>query len=354
MYNKVLRSDPRNIWATNGIGAVLAHKGCVNEARDIFAQVREATADFCDVWLNIAHIYVEQKQHVSAIQMYENCLRKFYKYHHVEVLQYLARAYFKAGKLKEAKITLLKARRVAPQDTVLLYNIALVLQRLAMQILKDEKSTLHTVLQAVHELGLSHKYFQYLSVNGERMRYDVNVAGLEARQCQDLLSQAQYHVARARRLDEEEKQLRRKQEEERESFRLKQLEEQRAQEEKKKTQIEEMLQKRKEYKEKTKNALVFGDMPSEKKPGKGRRKERDYVSDSGSEGPPGSPSQKREKSQKRKKGEPGEKKKRGGGGGRKKREKKADNLGSDSDSDQPKRKRTKKEPKPKKIKIKGR
>lgn len=42
---------------------------CVNEARDIFAQVREATAEFCDVWLNIAHIYVEQKQYVSAVQM---------------------------------------------------------------------------------------------------------------------------------------------------------------------------------------------------------------------------------------------------------------------------------------------
>lgn len=131
---QVLRNDPKNIWAANGIGAVLAHKGCVNEARDIFAQVREATAEFCDVWLNIAHIYVEQKQFVSAIQMvnnnnslyekylinfdiinltfyilqYENCLRKFYRYHHVEVLQYLGRAYFKAGKLKEAKLTLLK------------------------------------------------------------------------------------------------------------------------------------------------------------------------------------------------------------------------------------------------------
>lgn len=66
---QVLRNDPKNIWAANGIGAVLAHKGCVNEARDIFAQVREATAEFCDVWLNIAHIYVEQKQFVSAIQM---------------------------------------------------------------------------------------------------------------------------------------------------------------------------------------------------------------------------------------------------------------------------------------------
>ena len=50
-------------------GAVLAHKGYINEARDIFAQVREATAEFSDVWMNIGHIYVEQKQYISAIQM---------------------------------------------------------------------------------------------------------------------------------------------------------------------------------------------------------------------------------------------------------------------------------------------
>lgn len=161
IYKQVLRSDPRNIWAANGIGAVLAHKGVLIEARDIFAQVREATADFSDVWLNIAHIYVEQRQYTSAIQMYENCMKKFYKYNNVEVMQYLARAYFRFGKLKEAKTTLLKARRVAPHDTVLLFNIALVLQRLATQVLKDDKSNLATVLQAVHELGLSYKYVDY-------------------------------------------------------------------------------------------------------------------------------------------------------------------------------------------------
>ncbi|KAG8230222.1 hypothetical protein J437_LFUL010850 [Ladona fulva] len=284
-YKQVLRNDARNIWAANGIGCVLAHKGCINEARDIFAQVREATADFCDVWLNIAHIYVEQKQYVSAIQMYENCLRKFYKYHHVEVLQYMARAYFKAGKLKEAKMTLLKARRVAPQDTVLLYNIALVLQRLATQILKDEKSTLDTVLRAVHELGLSHKYFQHLSVHGDRLKYDIAVAAAEARQCKDLLSQAEYHVARARRLDEEEKQLRKKQEEEREAFRLKQLEEQKRLEEQRKAEVEQLLLKRREYKEKTKGALLFGDMPNEKKKGaKGKRKDERYLSDDSDSG----------------------------------------------------------------------
>ena len=56
-----------NLFIT--LGAVLAHKGYFREARDVFAQVREATADISDVWLNLAHIYVEQKQYISAVQM---------------------------------------------------------------------------------------------------------------------------------------------------------------------------------------------------------------------------------------------------------------------------------------------
>lgn len=51
-----------------------------------------------------------------------------------------------------------QARRVAPHDTVTLYNIALVLQKLATQTLKDEKSNLKTVLSAVHELDLAQRY----------------------------------------------------------------------------------------------------------------------------------------------------------------------------------------------------
>jgi len=43
---------------------------------------------------------------------------------------YLARAYYKCSKLRECKQTLLKARHVSPADTVILYNIALVQQKL--------------------------------------------------------------------------------------------------------------------------------------------------------------------------------------------------------------------------------
>jgi len=48
----------------------------------------------------------------------------------------------------------------------------------------------------------------------------------ESRQCSDLLSQAQYHVARARKQDEEEKELRAKQEQERDLLRQQLLKEQ--------------------------------------------------------------------------------------------------------------------------------
>jgi RNA polymerase-associated protein CTR9 len=306
IYKQALRNDPKNIWAANGIGSILAHKGCINEARDIFAQVREATADFSDVWLNIAHVYVEQKQYVSAVQMYENCMKKFYKNHHTEILQYLARAYYKNGKLKEAKMALLKARRVSPTDTVILYNLALVLQKLATQTLRDEKSVLQMVLSAVNELGLAHKYFQYLSINGDRMKYDLGQAAAEAQQCQDILSQAQYHVARARKLDEEEKMLRKKQEEERDAFRVKQLEEQKRIEERKIQQVQEMLRKREEFKEKSKNAMMFMEPPPETKSSskRGRKRDDDIISDGSDNSGDGESRHKRKKP--RKEGEGGE------------------------------------------------
>jgi RNA polymerase-associated protein CTR9 len=58
--------------------------------------------------------------------------------------------------------------------------------------------------------------------------------------------------------------------------------EQKKLEEKKRLEIEELLKKRQEYREKTKNALLFGDMPNEKPAKKGSgRKRAEYISDSG-------------------------------------------------------------------------
>uniref|UniRef100_A0A8C2PYK8 RNA polymerase-associated protein CTR9 homolog n=1 Tax=Cyprinus carpio TaxID=7962 RepID=A0A8C2PYK8_CYPCA len=259
IYKQVLRNDSKNLYAANGIGAVLAHKGYFREARDVFSQVREATAEISDGWLNLAHIYVEQKQYISAVQMYENCLKKFYKHQNTEVLLYLARALFKCGKLQECKQTLLRARHVAPSDTVLMFNVALVLQRLATLVLKDEKSNLKAVLSAVKELELAHRYFSYLSKAGDKMRFDLALAASEARQCSDLLSQAQYHVARARKQDEEEKEHRAKQEQERDLLRQQMLKEQEERKSKEAEEQKKLLEQRAQYVEKTKGLLNFSE-----------------------------------------------------------------------------------------------
>ena len=76
-----------------------------------------------------------------------------------------------------------------------------------------------TLVFAGFNFSPSRRYFKYLAVEGDRMKYDLARAAVEARQCQDLLSQAQYHVARARKINEEEQAQRRKQQEERERFR---------------------------------------------------------------------------------------------------------------------------------------
>jgi len=66
---------------------------------------------------------------------------------------------------------------------------------------------------------------------------------------------------------------------------MRQTEEQRKLEEMRRQKEEEMLQKRQEYVEKTKNVLVFGEMPSEKPGRKGKRVRTDqYISDSGGSG----------------------------------------------------------------------
>ncbi len=68
-YLKALQLDPRNIYAANGVGIIWAERGKYPEAKEFFTQVREATADIPDVWVNLAHVNVAQGQHVNAIKM---------------------------------------------------------------------------------------------------------------------------------------------------------------------------------------------------------------------------------------------------------------------------------------------
>lgn len=112
------------------------------------------------------------------------------------------------------------------------------------------------------------RYFTYLSVHGDKTRFNIALATIEANQCSDLLTQAQHHVITARQIDMEERQVRQKYEDDRAAFKRLQEEERVRMEEERRRTKEQMLAKRQEYKEKTKNAVMFSESFSEKRKGK--------------------------------------------------------------------------------------
>ncbi|KAI1716094.1 tetratricopeptide repeat domain-containing protein [Ditylenchus destructor] len=293
MFVKALKLRPKNIWAANGIGCLLAQRGEILEARDVFSQVREATADFPDVWINVAHIYMEQKQYVSALQMYKNCMAKFNRHNDVNLMMYIARAYWKAGKYAESRAYVENAIIEAPENLLYKFNHAVILQRMATDCLKDDKSTLAQVTKAMDDLKISEMTFKYIAETSPevivRFRYiSRTICRDEAQACNDLLKQARTYLQRAQTKDEEERKQREKQEEERRAL-LKQREvEEEARREQTKRELEALKQQRQQFVEKTKEILKMPDIVPEKRGrggggGGGRKKKEDrdeFVNDS--------------------------------------------------------------------------
>ena len=99
---------------------VFCSSGQLEEAREMFNVVREATGEILDLWLNIGHAYCDQKQYVAGITMYENAMKRFKEAAlDPQVFLYLARAYYFNGDLPAAKRTLQLGRRLVPQHQIL-------------------------------------------------------------------------------------------------------------------------------------------------------------------------------------------------------------------------------------------
>jgi RNA polymerase-associated protein CTR9 len=105
-YKRILGKDPANAFAANGLGTILAEKGEIFKAKEVFNRVREVSGDnIADTLVNLGHIYLAQKKHPEALQMYKSYMKraedgttpitsKSRVDDVVEVLLYIAFAYF--------------------------------------------------------------------------------------------------------------------------------------------------------------------------------------------------------------------------------------------------------------------
>jgi RNA polymerase-associated protein CTR9 len=112
-YKGILGKDPANAYAANGIGTVLAEKGEIFKAKEVFNRVREVSDDtIADALLNLGHIYLAQKKNSEALQLYQQYLTRIEDTNTpvtsksrlddiVDVLLYIAFAYFDWARHKE-------------------------------------------------------------------------------------------------------------------------------------------------------------------------------------------------------------------------------------------------------------
>jgi len=170
-YTHVLHKQHNNVFAANGCAAVLFQTGRVREAKQMFAQIREAAADNVpDVWVNLAHAHLVQGEFLPAIKLYEAALDKFYKGNDAQLLLCIAHAEFthslasekektnvrdpatimakQRGMLLRCRRKLQKAMHLNPLDYSLLFNMAVVLKKQAEIVIQSTVESHNRYIEA--------------------------------------------------------------------------------------------------------------------------------------------------------------------------------------------------------------
>lgn len=115
IYKRILQKDDSNIYAANGIGMVLAERGHLTFARDIFTKVRDAAFDVPDPTINLAKVQIQLKKIPAAIQLFQTCIQSFGPGDGGLHFSYLAAAYRAAGKHEDCLKVLQRAVRSFPE-----------------------------------------------------------------------------------------------------------------------------------------------------------------------------------------------------------------------------------------------
>eukprot|EP00912_Choanoflagellata_sp_UC4_P002435 UC4_evm1s1540 len=275
-FTAVLKKDSSNLYAANGIGCVLAAKGDISKAKDIFMNVREATNDMSDTWINLAHIHITLGQYNHAIKMYEMIVKRFGGNKDAEVLTYLARAYFLDNQFEMSRRTLCKALHINPQNNAVRYNIAISQQQLAKKIYEGETYSVADVRKAIENLQSAKVMFKELKVLSKQS-YNPDMAKKKEQECSEYLVQAQNREKKANEDAYKAEELRRKVQKETEALRKEHEAAEKKERERKEAAEKEAEKRREMFKERKK--LIEITAVSEEKKTRVKRKKGDINTD---------------------------------------------------------------------------
>jgi len=141
-FDKVLRLDPKNPYAANGIAIAVAERGFFREAKSMFQQIRESKLDIPHLSVNLAHTLTELSEFRSAIVLYQQALKKHYENRDVALLNCIARAYYLLAR-SEKSIEFMemsskfvqKALHLHPYSLEFQFDLALIQQQFAQLVL---------------------------------------------------------------------------------------------------------------------------------------------------------------------------------------------------------------------------
>ena len=132
MFRKVLTDEPNNLYAANGLGVVCVAKGRLNEAKQIFTQVREASPSCEAATLNLAQINAAIGEHATALSLYDTIAKRVTASGGddkalLPIMLLQGRSHFSAGKLADCRKCLEKAVAIDPTSHASWHNLGLAL-----------------------------------------------------------------------------------------------------------------------------------------------------------------------------------------------------------------------------------
>lgn len=229
-YAKILSKDKANAYAANGLGTVLAERGELFKAKEVFNRVREVSSDtILDALLNLGHIYLAQNKHPEAVQMYQSYMTRTRSSgapitsknkddDEAEVLLYISFAYFDWARQTEASNDVKAApaddrykkcieyiemaiKKTKKENVTLRYNWCMVKLQAANCVLQKVNRNIRRTAQEVKDaldgleesLGIVQTMLQWKS-EGKKVTVPTHMLTDFVNQCKHNIDSAKSHL----------------------------------------------------------------------------------------------------------------------------------------------------------------